>query len=53
MLAEYKKTIAAVVGAAVSVAATYGLNVDPSVTVLVTSLLTAVAVWWVSNKPVA
>lgn len=50
MLAEYKKTVAAIVGAAVSVAATYGLNIDPSVTVLVTSLLTAVGVWYFRNE---
>lgn len=46
---KYKKAIAAVVGAAVTVAAVFGVNVDPSVAATVVSVVTALVVYFVPN----
>ena len=47
---EYKKTIVAVIGAIVTILATQGIDVDPSLTVAITTILTAVAVWYFRNE---
>lgn len=49
-MSKYKKAIAAVVGAAVSVAAVFGVNVDPQVSATVISVITAAVVYFVPNS---
>jgi len=50
MQSEYKKTIVAVIGAVISILAIYGVDIDPELSVAVTTILTAVAVWWFKNE---
>lgn len=42
----YRKTIAAVVGAIVTVLAVWKVDVDPQLSAAITTLLTATAVYW-------
>ena len=49
-MTHYRKFIAAVVGAIVTIAATQGFSVDPEIVAAVTTLLTAVAVLIVPNR---
>ena len=47
---QYKKFVVAVIGAAVSIAAIYGLDVEPALTAAVTTLATAAGVWFFPNE---
>lgn len=48
-ISEYRKAIAAVVSAAVAVAATFGVDIDPAVSTAVVTLLGALAVYLIPN----
>lgn len=48
-MAEYKKSIVAVIGAIVTILAVNGVDVDPELVAAVTTLVTASLVWWVPN----
>ena len=48
-MAEYKKSIVAVIGAIVTILAVNGVDVDPELVAAVTTLITASLVWWVPN----
>jgi len=43
---NYEKLAAALVGAVVTVIAVAGIDADPEIVAAVTTLLTAVLVWW-------
>ncbi|KKM01370.1 hypothetical protein LCGC14_1795100 [marine sediment metagenome] len=47
-MGKYSKVIAAVIGLAVTLAAVYGLDLEPYVATL-TSVVTAAAVWFFPN----
>jgi hypothetical protein len=49
-MAQYRKFVAAVVGAIVTIAATQGFSVDPEIVAAATTLLTAAAVLLVPNR---
>lgn len=49
MLAEYRKSAVAIIGAIVTVLAVAGFNLDPQVVAAVTTLVTAGLVWFVPN----
>ena len=48
-LAQYKKTVVAVIGAIVTVLALYGTDADPELVSAITTLLTAAGVFWFRN----
>ena len=47
---NHRKVIAAVIGAIVTLVAIAGFSVDPEIVAAVTTLLTAIAVYFVPNK---
>jgi uncharacterized membrane protein (DUF441 family) len=47
---QYRKFIAAVIGAIVTILATQGVSVDPEIVTAVTTLLTAIAVLLIPNQ---
>ena len=49
-MAQYRKFVAAVIGAIVTILATQGFSVDPEIAAAVTTLLTAVVVLLVPNR---
>ena len=49
-LAQYKKTVVAVIGAVVTVAALYGTDIDPEYVATFTTLATALGVFWFRNE---
>lgn len=49
-VAQYKKSVVAVIGALVTIAAIYGVDADPELVAAVTTLLTAVGVWFFPNS---
>jgi hypothetical protein len=49
MPTQYRKAIAAVIGAIVTILATQGISVDAELVAAVTTLLTALAVWLIPN----
>lgn len=52
-LAKYRKTIVAVIGAVVTIAGIFGTDLDPELVASVTTLLTALGVWFFPNVPLA
>lgn len=50
MIAKYRKFIAAVIGAIVTILATQDVSVDPEIVAAATTLLTAIAVLAIPNK---
>jgi hypothetical protein len=50
-MANHRKLIAAVIGAIVTILATQGVSVDSEIVTVVTTLLTALAVYLVPNAP--
>ena len=50
MVAKYRKFIAAVLGAIVTILATQDVSVDPEIVAAVTTLLTAIAVLVIPNN---
>lgn len=50
MVAKYRKFIAAVIGAIVTILATQDVSVDPEIVAAATTLLTAIAVLVIPNK---
>lgn len=46
---RYTKSIVAVIGAIVTLLAIWGIDLDPELVAAVTTLATAVAVWFVPN----
>ena len=49
MLASYRKTIVAVIGAVVTILAINGVETDPELVTAITTLATAAVVWFVPN----
>jgi hypothetical protein len=50
-MSEYRKTVAAVIGAIVTILATQGVSVEPEIVIAVTTLITALLVYLVPNDP--
>jgi len=50
LLANYRKSAVAVIGAVVTLAGIYGLDIDPELVAAVTTLVTAGLVWVVPNE---
>lgn len=48
-LSSYRKSVVAIIGAVVTIAAIYGVDADPELVAAVTTLLTAVGVWFFPN----
>lgn len=48
-LTKYRKTAIALIGAVVTLAGVYGIDIDPELVAAVTTLITASLVWWVPN----
>lgn len=50
-MSEFNKAIAATVAAIVAILATAGINIDPTISTAVVTLLGALAVYWIPNRP--
>ena len=50
-MSEYRKTVAAVIGAIVTILATQGVSVNQEIVVAVTTLITVALVYLVPNSP--
>ena len=50
MLAQYRKSAVAIIGAVVSILAINGVDLDPELVAAVTTLVTAGLVWLVPNE---
>jgi hypothetical protein len=48
-LTKYRKSAIALIGAVVTLAGIYGVDIDPELVAAVTTLVTASLVWWVPN----
>jgi hypothetical protein len=48
-LTKYRKSAIALIGAVVTLAGIYGIDIDPELVAAVTTLVTASLVWWVPN----
>ena len=48
-LTKYRKSAIALIGAVVTLAGIYGIDIDPELVAPVTTLVTASLVWWVPN----
>jgi hypothetical protein len=48
-LTKYRKSAIALIGAVVTLAGVYGIDIDPELVAAVTTLVTASLVWWVPN----
>ena len=48
-LTKYRKSAIALIGAVVTLAGVYGIDIDPELVAAVTTLITASLVWWVPN----
>lgn len=49
-VSSYKKSVVAVIGALVTIAAIYGFESDPELIAAITTLLTAAGVWFFPNS---
>lgn len=49
MLAQYRKAVTAIIGGVVTIAAVYGIDIDPELVAAFTTIATAALVWFVPN----